>query len=84
MKPEPEIHARLATTISAYCTLLNRAEQDEENQTQEEHEDYRYRLHLLNREREILEWVLELNKHGRPNGEYLVREANSIVNPPLE
>jgi hypothetical protein len=84
MKPESEIRARLTAAHAAYSVLLAEAERDEENQTPAEHEDYRYRLHLLNRERETLEWVLDLNKHGQPTGEHLVREAKDLLNPPLK
>ena len=82
MKPEIEVRDRLTAAHKAHSALLAEAEQDQEGQTQAAHEDYRYRLHQLDTERETLEWVLDLNPHGQPTGEHLVREAKSLLNPP--
>jgi hypothetical protein len=81
MKPEAEIKARLLAVIKAYSALLSEAETDQENQSQQQHEQYRYDLHMLEAERKALLWVLDLNNHNQPTGEHLVREAKDIINP---
>jgi hypothetical protein len=82
--PSSEKAARfmLEHKLGVYSSVLNVAERDQENHTQQEEYDYRYRLHGLSTEITTLQWLLDLNAHNQPTGEHLVREANAILNTP--